>query len=119
MAISKSKMEISPNWQDSARCFIGMKNKTAKQKKRRARRRTNHVLGRASSRGVIVTVSYGYDIHRIKVTEKAYAAIKSGKEIKIQGQGFMHEEDGLCKDHWVFNRVPGEILRLAGQWGRI
>ncbi len=56
-----------------------------------------------------ISVSYGYGIHSIDVDEATFAAIKAGKRIEIVGQGFMHEEDRLQQDHWVFNREPNEI----------
>lgn len=56
-----------------------------------------------------VTISYGYDIHRIKVEVGTLAKIQAGEFVEVDGQGFSHEEDGLLVDHWVFNRVPGEV----------
>ncbi len=56
-----------------------------------------------------ITVSYRYDIPSIEVDEATFTAIKAGKRIEIDGQGFMHEEDGLQQDHWVFNREPNQI----------
>ena len=60
-------------------------------------------------RTVRLSISYGHDIHYIQLDEKTYAAISSGQKIKLDGQGFSHEEDGTVLDHWVFNREPGEI----------
>jgi hypothetical protein len=57
-----------------------------------------------------ISISYGYDIHSITITDDQLKSIKEGYEIEIDGQGFMHEEDGLTSDHWVFNRSPGEIM---------
>ncbi len=57
-----------------------------------------------------ITASYGYDIHSIDVDEATTrAAIGAGKRMEIDGQGFMHEEDGPQQDHWVFNNAPNEI----------
>ena len=58
---------------------------------------------------VRIRISYGYDIHEIEIDEKTYAAIENGQEVEMDGQGFVHEEDGSVVDHWVFNREPGEI----------
>jgi hypothetical protein len=41
--------------------------------------------------------------------EKSYSAIENGHRVKLDGQGFMHEEDGTVADHWLFNEKPGEI----------
>ena len=56
-----------------------------------------------------ITVDYGYDNHEIEIDEKTYMAIKSGKEVKVKGQGFMHEEDGFVDDYWTFNDSPDAI----------
>jgi hypothetical protein len=63
---------------------------------------------------VILTISYGYDIHSIEMDENSYSAIENGKRVKLDGQGFMHEEDGMVADHWVFNEKPGEIYFWLG-----
>ncbi len=52
-----------------------------------------------------ITVSYRYDIPSIEVDEATFTAIKAGKRIEIDGQGFMHEEDGLQQDHWVLGEA--------------
>jgi hypothetical protein len=57
-----------------------------------------------------LTISYGHDVHSIDMDEKTYAAIKAGQNVRMEGQGFSHEEDGAVQDHWVFNRKPGEIF---------
>jgi hypothetical protein len=56
-----------------------------------------------------LTISFGYDIHRIKVDGPTLAKIQAGEVVEVDGRGFAHEEDGLLVDHWVFNRVPGEV----------
>ncbi|WP_315795707.1 hypothetical protein [Bradyrhizobium sp. SZCCHNRI3043] len=58
---------------------------------------------------VKLTVSYGYDIHSIELDDATYAAIKSGQKVALDGQGFVHEEEGKVLDHWVFNNTPGDI----------
>jgi hypothetical protein len=66
--------------------------------------------GKAQRKGKIgLSMSYGYDVHRIEIDEKTFAAIRSGQRIEQDGQGFMHEEEGKVADHWVFNDPPGEI----------
>lgn len=54
-----------------------------------------------------ITVSYGYDIHSVKVTAEQCADILLGKIVKLKGQGFVHEEDGGTQDYWVFNEQRG------------
>ena len=58
---------------------------------------------------VTLAISYGYDVHRIEIDDATYAAIKAGEKLTLDGQGFVHEEDGEVLDHWVFNKEPGEI----------
>jgi hypothetical protein len=58
---------------------------------------------------VKVTIDYGYDNHSIEVSDVTYAAVKSGQKVAVEGQGFVHEEDGEVLDHWVFNDKPGDI----------
>ena len=67
---------------------------------------------------VRLTVSYGYDIHHIEMDEKTYAAIEDGQKVKLDGQGFSHEEDGRVLDHWVFNGKPGEIYFFGSTMAR-
>jgi hypothetical protein len=59
---------------------------------------------------VTLTISYGYDIHSIEMDAVTFAAIKSGRRVTLEGQGFTHEEDGEVLDHWVFNDSPGAIF---------
>jgi hypothetical protein len=58
---------------------------------------------------VKLTISYGYDIHRIEIDDESFAAIENGHRVELDGQGFVHDEDGMVADHWVFNEEPGEI----------
>ena len=58
---------------------------------------------------VILTISYGYDIHSIEMDEESYTAVNNGRKVELDGQGFVHEQDGAVADHWVFNRKAGEI----------
>jgi hypothetical protein len=62
-----------------------------------------------TQRVVRVTIDYGYDIHSVEMSDVTYAAIKSGQKMTVEGQGFVHEEDGELSDHWVFNETPGDI----------
>jgi hypothetical protein len=55
-----------------------------------------------------ITISYGYDIHTVKVSAEQCADILLGKLVELTGQGFIHEEDGWMKDYWVFNETKGE-----------
>lgn len=56
-----------------------------------------------------VTISYGHDIHLIKVDVGTLEKIQAGDFVEVDGQGFSHEEDGLLVDHWIFNQVPGNV----------
>jgi hypothetical protein len=58
---------------------------------------------------VKLTISSGYDIHSIEMDDDTYAAVKSGQKVTLEGQGFVHEEEGEVLDHWVFNDTPGDI----------
>ena len=55
-----------------------------------------------------VTISYGYDIHSVVLTEAELARVRAGEKVEVEGQGFVHETDGGVRDFWVFNREPGE-----------
>ncbi|MDX8445343.1 hypothetical protein [Mesorhizobium captivum] len=55
-------------------------------------------------------VDYGYDVHSITLDDATFSAFKVGKKSDIDGQGFVHEEDGDVQDHWILHREPGEIL---------
>jgi len=57
-----------------------------------------------------ITISYGYDIHRIRVDEPTFVRINRGNVVEVDGQGFGHEEDGLLIDHWVFNNDFGKVM---------
>ena len=50
-----------------------------------------------------IYVNYGYDVHSINVSAAALSAIKAGKHVVIDGQGFAHDEEGVFVDHWSFN----------------
>jgi hypothetical protein len=43
------------------------------------------------------------------VRRRGSAAIEKGRKVALRGQGFIHEEDGMVGDHWIFNEKPGEI----------
>jgi hypothetical protein len=58
---------------------------------------------------ITLVVSYGYDVHSVVLDDATYAAIQSGEKISVDGQGFVHEEDGEILDRWVFNQSPGQI----------
>jgi hypothetical protein len=56
-----------------------------------------------------LVIDYGYDKHSIILDKKTYSSVRSGEEVSIDGQGFIHEDDGEMLDHWCFNRAPGQI----------
>jgi hypothetical protein len=51
---------------------------------------------------VRITARCGGGIHSITVSHKTFAEIRSGKVIRLQGDGFATEE-GTVADHWEFN----------------
>lgn len=55
-----------------------------------------------------IIANYGYDIHSIELSANTLVKIKNGLRVDIDGQGFMHEEDGMMIDHWVFNDEAGQ-----------
>jgi len=58
---------------------------------------------------VRITISYGYDIHWIELSQKTFSRIQKGKKVEIRGQGFSTEE-GSTQDHCVFNhKEPGGV----------
>jgi hypothetical protein len=50
----------------------------------------------------------GHDIH-IEMAEVSCTAVKGGHEVELDGQGFVHKQDGEIADHWIFNRKADEI----------
>jgi hypothetical protein len=56
-----------------------------------------------------ITISYGYDIHWIELSQKWFSRIQNGKRLEIKGHGFP-TCDGYTQDHWVFNhKEPGWV----------
>jgi hypothetical protein len=51
---------------------------------------------------VRITVRCGDGVHSITVSQKTYAEIRAGKEMTLQGDGFVSEE-GTIPDYWKFN----------------
>ena len=51
---------------------------------------------------VRIIVRCGDSVHNITVSHKAFAEIRGGKEIMLQGDGFATEE-GTVSDFWEFN----------------
>ncbi|MDE2563247.1 MAG: hypothetical protein KGL48_13475 [Sphingomonadales bacterium] len=54
-----------------------------------------------ASRRTIV-LDYGYDQHSIEVDSETFTKVAAGEPVTIEGQGFVHEEDGLLADRWYF-----------------
>jgi len=52
---------------------------------------------------VRITVSCDGGIRSITVSQNAFARIRAGKELKLQGERFASEAV-FVKDYWVFNR---------------
>jgi hypothetical protein len=79
---------------------------------------------------VEITVSYGYDIHTIKLSRRTFDRILRGDKVEIEGQGFPTEE-GWTQDRWIFTtNERGEVdvrvycddsrdVYLGGPWLRI
>jgi hypothetical protein len=56
----------------------------------------------------VVTVDYGYDVHSIEIDEDTYRRLLKGECVDAEGQGFLYDEYGWQKDHWVIDGKTGE-----------
>ncbi len=66
---------------------------------------------------VRITVSYGDGVHSITVSRNAFAQIRAGKELKLQGEGFAGDGD-FVKDYWVFNSDKRGSVKVYCDNGR-
>jgi hypothetical protein len=66
---------------------------------------------------VRITIRCGDGVHSITVSQKTFAEIRAGKEITLQGDGFVSEE-GIVPDYWDFNRNSGGSLKVYCDDGR-
>ena len=58
---------------------------------------------------ITVTADYGYDIHNVRVEPGVFEDFTRGEIVVVDGQGFMHDEDGWQQDHWLFDGKEKEI----------
>jgi hypothetical protein len=66
---------------------------------------------------VKITVRCGDSVHSITVSQKAFADIRGGKEITLQGDGFALE-GGIVADYWEFNTDSLGSVRVYCDDGR-
>ena len=55
-----------------------------------------------------LTISYGYDIHKIDLSKSTYEKVMNGDSIEISGQGFV-VEGRLLQDFWKFDQDSLEV----------
>jgi hypothetical protein len=55
------------------------------------------------SSSIRLTISYGYDIHKLDLPKNTYDKVKNGELIEVVGQGFAIE-GSLKKDFWIFGK---------------
>jgi hypothetical protein len=64
-----------------------------------------------------VTVDFGFDLHRISISEIAFAKIQAGMPVTLQGQGFPVE--GVMEvDEWAFNCGTVGAVHVSTDTGR-
>ena len=66
---------------------------------------------------VRITVRCGNGVHSITVSQKAFAEIRGGKEITLQGDGLATEEI-IVPDYWEFNADSIGSVRVYCHNGR-
>lgn len=66
---------------------------------------------------VILTISYGYDVHQITLSGRTYKRFQSGSPFEMKGQGFPTEE-GVEQDYWTFNSSPDARIIVECDGGR-
>jgi hypothetical protein len=64
-----------------------------------------------------MTVRCGNGVHSITVSQKAFAEIRGGKELTLQGDGFATEE-GIVPDYWEFNADSDGSVKVYCDDGR-
>ncbi len=64
-----------------------------------------------------ITVSWGYEPHSLKLSARDWRLIKSGKSMKIRGEGYHHEGDFFW-DYWDFSGgLNGSLIVEYGEDG--
>jgi hypothetical protein len=63
-----------------------------------------------------ITISYGYDIHELKVSQADLKKIQAGNSIRISGQGFSVEGNWI-QDTWCFSCAGLNSLEVEGEDG--
>jgi hypothetical protein len=66
---------------------------------------------------VQIIISYGYDIHSIRVSRRTFSRIERGSQVEIKGQGFPTDE-GWSQDYWIFNKGETRELEVYCDDGR-
>ena len=66
---------------------------------------------------VRITVRCGNGVQSITMSQKAFEEIRGGKEITLQGDGFVSEE-GIVPDYWEFNSDDLGSVRVYCDNGR-
>jgi hypothetical protein len=65
---------------------------------------------------VKVTINYGYDIHSIVMSQRAWDRIAKGEAVTMKGQGFFIE--GVeSQDVWKFNSPEAGALTVDAEDG--
>lgn len=54
-----------------------------------------------------LTIDYGYDCHSIELDGETVAKLIAGEAVSLDGQGFMHDEEGWFVDHWNIDLQEG------------
>ena len=60
---------------------------------------------------VRVTVSTGYDVHCVILSQRTIARALRGAPVAVKGQGF-HIEGKRTQDHWAFNTIEDHSLTV-------
>lgn len=55
----------------------------------------------AMTKGAIITVEWGYEIHQLVLTPKNWTRVKSGHALTIRGKGYYYDAQ-FYWDHWNF-----------------
>jgi hypothetical protein len=66
---------------------------------------------------VRITVRGRDGAHSIAVSRKAFAEIRAGREIKLQGDGYVTDK-GIVSDYWEFNGEKLGSVRVYCDDGR-
>ena len=61
---------------------------------------------------VRVTVSTGYDVHSVVLSQRTIARALRGAPVSVKGQGF-HIEGERTQDQWAFNTIEDHSLTVT------